>query len=174
MPLTCLPGPEPGLEAPTGFAELKIEVRPAKPWRSASVPPDHVHDLITTLGILGSLTAGIAGAVLTLRTSPRLIAPAFAELAIAGTSAALIAMRRPEVAAGDSSRYREISQAATRERRPSLTSDLRCHPRDQPWAWTAAEIPRPAQLRTSSCSHHAARNQSVPGHRRDEAPPRPR
>jgi hypothetical protein len=99
MPLTCLPAPEPGLEAPTALAELKIKVRPAKPWESASVLPSHEHDLITTLGILGSLTAGITGAVLTLRRSPGLIAPAFAELAIAGTSAALIATRRPEVAA---------------------------------------------------------------------------
>lgn len=100
MTLTCLPAPEPGLEAPTALAELKIEVRPAKPRESAGVRPDHAHDLITTLGVLGSLTVGITGAVLTLRRSPGLIAPAFAELAIAGTSAALIATRRPGVAPG--------------------------------------------------------------------------
>lgn len=96
MSLTNLSAHEPGPEAPTAFAELKIEVDPARPRGSANgkVLPGQAHDLVTTFGVLGSVIAGIAGAVLTLRRSPRLIAPAFAELALAGTSAVLIATRR--------------------------------------------------------------------------------
>lgn len=98
MPLTSLSAPEPGPEAPTACAELKIEVGPAQPWESpkGKVMPDQAHDLITTCGVLGSVIAGIAGAVLTLRRSSGLTAPALAELALAGASAALIATRRAD------------------------------------------------------------------------------
>jgi hypothetical protein len=93
MSLTILPAREPDPEAPTAFAELKIEVGPAQPWGYANgeALPSQAHDLVTAFGILGSVVAGIAGAVLTLRKSPGLIAPALAELALAGTSAALVA-----------------------------------------------------------------------------------
>lgn len=93
MPLTSLPAPEPGLEAPTAFAELEIDIGYAFPWGFplGKVRPGRAHDSIITLGILGSVVVGIAGAVITLRRSPDLVAPAFAELALAGTSAVLIA-----------------------------------------------------------------------------------
>jgi hypothetical protein len=96
MPPTSLLAPEPGLEAPTAFAALEIDIGTTWPWGlpNGKVLPCQAHDSITTFGILGSVVAGIAGAVLTLRRSPDLIAPALAELALAGTSAALIAMRR--------------------------------------------------------------------------------
>ena len=102
MSPTRLPAPAPGLEEPTGFAELEIGIRPAGPWRSADVPPSRAHDLITTFGILGSLTVGIAGAVLTVRKSPGLIVPVLAELAAAGTCAVLIATRRLPAGVRDS------------------------------------------------------------------------
>lgn len=70
--------------------------RPAAGYRGRDKgPPGQAHHLITTCGVLGSVAAGIAGAVLTLRASPDLRAPAFAELALAVTSAALIARRAP-------------------------------------------------------------------------------
>jgi hypothetical protein len=96
MPPTSLPAPEPGLEAPTAFAALEIDIGATWPcgFPNGKVLPGQAHDSITTFGILGSVVAGITGAVLTLRRSPDLIAPAFAELALAGTSAALIATRR--------------------------------------------------------------------------------
>ena len=95
MPLTSLPAPEPGLEAPTAFAELEIDIGYAFPWGfpPGKVRPGRAHDSIITLGILGSVFVGIAGAVITLRRSPDLVVPAFAELALAGTSAVLIAAR---------------------------------------------------------------------------------
>lgn len=89
--------PEPvPTEAPTAAAALEIQVGPAQPRGAAEgkVPPDQAHHLITTSGVLGSVIAGITGAVLTLRISPGLAAPALAELALAVTSAALIATRR--------------------------------------------------------------------------------
>lgn len=89
--------PEPvPIEAPTAFAELEIRVGPAQPLRAAKgkVLPDQVHHLITTVGVLGSVIAGITGALLTLRISSGLTAPALAELALAVAAAALIATRR--------------------------------------------------------------------------------
>jgi hypothetical protein len=90
------PGPAPA-ETPTTFAELKIQVGPAQPWGTAKgrVPPDQANHLISAFGALGSSTAGIAGAVLTLRINPGLTGPAYAELALALIAAALIAIRRP-------------------------------------------------------------------------------
>lgn len=117
MPLNSpsVPGPDPA-EAPTGFAELEIQVGPAQSWGTAKgkVPPDQAHHLITTFGVLGSAIAGIAGAVLTLRIASGLTAPAFAELALAVTSAVLIATRRRD------SKRQEISGAGT----PQATGDI--------------------------------------------------
>lgn len=97
MALNSPYAPEPvPFEAPTAFAELKIQVSPDQPRGTAGGtkgPPGQAHHLITTCGVVGSVAAGIAGAVLTLRASPDLRAPAFAELALAVTSAALIARR---------------------------------------------------------------------------------
>lgn len=112
MPLNGPSAPEPVLvEAPTGLAELKIQVGPAQPRGTAKgkVPPGRAHHLITTLGVLGSVIAGIAGAVLTLHISSGLTAPAFAELALAVTSAVLITTGR--TAARRDSRRQEISGA---------------------------------------------------------------
>ena len=117
MPLNSpsVPGPDPA-EAPTGFAELEIQVGPARSWGTAKgkVPPAQAHHLITTFGILGSVIAGIAGAVLTLRIASGLTAPAFAELALAVTSAVLIATRRRD------SKRQEISGQAS----PQATGDI--------------------------------------------------
>jgi hypothetical protein len=91
----CIPEPVP-IEAPTAAAELEIRVGPAQqlPAAGGKVPPDRAHHLITVIGVLGSVIAGITGAVLTLRISASLTAPALAELALAVTAAALIATRR--------------------------------------------------------------------------------
>lgn len=121
MPLNSpsVPGPDPA-EAPTGFAELEIQVGPAQSWGTAKgkVPPDQAHHLITTFGVLGSAIAGIAGAVLTLRIASGLIAPAFAELTLAVASAVLIATRR--TTGRRDSKHREISGAGT----PQATGDI--------------------------------------------------
>jgi hypothetical protein len=90
------PGPAPA-ETPTTFAELEIQVGPAQPWGTARgrVPPDQANHLISAFVALGNVTAGITGAVLTLRISPGLTGPAYAELAIALIAALLTAVRRP-------------------------------------------------------------------------------
>jgi hypothetical protein len=112
MPLNGPSAPEPvPAEAPTGFAELDIQIGPAQPWGTArgKVPPGQAHHLITTFGVLGSVIAGIAGAVLTLHISAGLTAPVFAELAVAIASAVLIASRR--IPARRAVRRREASGA---------------------------------------------------------------
>jgi hypothetical protein len=88
-------GPAPA-ETPGPFAELEIQVGPAQPWGTAKgrVPPDQANHLISAFGALGSATAGITGAVLTLRINPHLTGPAYAELALALIAAVLIAFRR--------------------------------------------------------------------------------
>jgi hypothetical protein len=95
QPIRPALGPAPA-ETPTPFAELEIQVGPAQPWGTARgrVPPDQANHLISAFGALGSATAGIAGAVLTLRINAGLTGPAYAELALALVAAALIAFRR--------------------------------------------------------------------------------
>ena len=109
MSLTSLPARVRGPEAPTAFAELKIEVGPAQLWGYANgeALSSRADDLVTAFGMLGSVVAGIAGAVLTLRRSSGLIAPALAELALAGTSVALMA----RAADRRTARHQEISRA---------------------------------------------------------------
>jgi hypothetical protein len=60
------PGPVPD-EMPTAFAALQIQVGPAQPRETAKgkVLPVRPHHLITSFGVLGSVIAGIAGAILT-------------------------------------------------------------------------------------------------------------
>jgi hypothetical protein len=55
----------PKIEQPTQAAELRFAVGPAS--AGGTVPPGDTHHFITTFGIAGSVAAGIAGAVLTLR-----------------------------------------------------------------------------------------------------------
>lgn len=113
------PGPAPA-ETPTTFAELEIQVGPAQPWGTARgrVPPDQANHLISAFVALGNVTAGITGAVLTLRISPGLTGPAYAELAIALIAALLIAVRRPTSdvrrAAGPAGALTLLNQAATK------------------------------------------------------------
>jgi hypothetical protein len=120
MALNSPYAPEPvPVEAPTALAELKIQVSPDPPQVIAGAikgPSGQAHHLITTCGVLGSVVAGIAGAVLTLRASPRLLAPAFAELALAATSATLIARRAPRAAGAAAAGSSPGSRA--RSRRP--------------------------------------------------------
>jgi hypothetical protein len=137
MPPTSLPAPEPGLEAPTAFAELEIEVDPARLWGLASgkVLPGQARDSTATFGILGCVIAGTVGAVLTLRRSPDLTAPAFAELALAGTSAVLIATlraadRRAVATRRSPKRQRLLRQAAT-----SLARRFRLLSGASTWLW---------------------------------------
>lgn len=84
---------------PSPLARLTIKVGPQERWGAAegSVPGDQAHDLITTFGVLGNTfgilgcaSAGIAGAVLTIRGSG-LTDLAFAELVLALLAAMLIA-----------------------------------------------------------------------------------
>ena len=86
------PGPDP-IEQPGPFAELEIQVGPAKTWGTAKgrIPPDQTHYFIMTFGIWGSVATGIAGTVLTLRIGPRLTGLAVAELMLALAAALLIA-----------------------------------------------------------------------------------
>jgi hypothetical protein len=104
-------------EAPTVFAELEIQVGPAQQWGTAKgkVPPEQAHHLITTFGVLGSVVAGIAGAVLTLSIGSGLTAPALAELALALTAAVLIAVRR---ATGRQQNSRQRFSGSDAARRP--------------------------------------------------------
>jgi hypothetical protein len=83
-------------QEPTRYAELVVQLGPAQQWGSArgKVPPEHTHHLITTFGIVASVAAGVAGAVLTLRIAAGLSGPAYAELGLASGAALLIAIRR--------------------------------------------------------------------------------
>jgi len=90
------PGPA---EQPTQAAELKVAVGPAT--AGGSVPPGEAHHYITTFGILVSVIAGIAGAVLTLRigsgvltlrVTSGLTILGLAELGVALASAVIIAI----------------------------------------------------------------------------------
>jgi hypothetical protein len=109
MSLTILPAREADPEGPSASADLTIEVGPDQPrgYPNGEALPSRADDLITAFGILGSVVAGIAGAVLTLRKSPGLVTPALAELALAGTSAALIA----RAADRRTPKHQEIAQA---------------------------------------------------------------
>ena len=84
--------PDPS-EEPTPCAELEIQVGPALPLGSAKgrVPPGQTGYFIMMFGIWGSVAAGIAGAVLTLRIASRLTGIALAELGLALAAALLIA-----------------------------------------------------------------------------------
>jgi hypothetical protein len=85
--------PVPG-ETPTSASELEIRISPARPWRAAKrrVPTARAHNL-TAFAVLGSVVAGVAGAVITLRIGAGLTGPAYAELALTFTAAVLIATR---------------------------------------------------------------------------------
>lgn len=92
------------VEPPGPYAELSVQLGPAQPWGSAKgkVPPEQAHHLVATFGIVSSVIAGIAGAVLTLRIAAGLTGPAYAELALAFAGAVLIALRRGAIRAGAS------------------------------------------------------------------------
>jgi hypothetical protein len=95
--------PETGsVEPPTPYAELVVQLGPVQPWGTAKgkAPPGQPHHLITTVGIVASVIAGIAGTVLTLRISAGLTGPAYAELGLAFGAAVLIAIRRAVRRAG--------------------------------------------------------------------------
>jgi len=112
MERTCPLGHEPALAEPSQHAELMISLGPAMQWGTARglVPADQAHHLVTTSGILGSLVAGIGGAVLTVRTAPGFTALAYAELALALIAAALIAAcSRPR--AGPAGERQKVPQA---------------------------------------------------------------
>ncbi len=87
-------------ERPTRAAQLKITAEPARVkftarrWLIAegTLPPGEARQLIAAFGILGSVVASIAGAVLTLRISPELTTLALAELVLACAGAVLIAV----------------------------------------------------------------------------------
>jgi hypothetical protein len=108
------PGPAPA-ETPTMFAELEIQVGPAQQWGTARgrVPPDQANHLISAFVALGNVTAGITGAVLTLRISPGLTGPAYAELAIALVAALLTAVRG-QAGRRTSGALTPLDQAATK------------------------------------------------------------
>jgi len=88
------------VEQPTRAAQLTITEQPARVkitarrWGSAEgiVPPTEAHHLITTIGLIGSVITGTAGAVLTLRIDPHLTVLAAAELAVATMIATLVAL----------------------------------------------------------------------------------
>jgi len=84
------------VEEPSQYAELKFQFGPAQSWGTAQgrVPPAQTHHFITTSGIVASVIAGIAGAVLTLRIAAGLTGPAYTELGVAFAAAVLIAIRR--------------------------------------------------------------------------------
>ncbi len=100
MPSDSPAAHEPGpAEQPTQAAELKLAVGPAT--AGGSVPPGEAHHYITTFGILVSVIAGIAGAVLTLRigsgvttlrVTSGLTVLGLAELGLALASAVIIAI----------------------------------------------------------------------------------
>lgn len=90
---------EPKIEQPTQAAELKLTIGPAT--AGGTVPPGDAHHFITTFGIAGSVAAGIAGVVLTLRIASGVVALhvdsgltilALAELGLGLLGAALIAV----------------------------------------------------------------------------------
>lgn len=81
-------------ERPTWAAELWIiaEQVQARGTAEGVVPSGHVDHLITTFGIAGSIVAGTAGAVVTLRLAPGLTVIALAELMLALAGAVLVAL----------------------------------------------------------------------------------
>jgi hypothetical protein len=89
------PLPDQGSPAvPSPSARLSIQLGPTQLGGTAegNVPPDQVHHLITTFGMMGSACAGITGAVFTLRGDPSRPVLALAELVLAFTVAVLIAV----------------------------------------------------------------------------------
>jgi hypothetical protein len=76
------------------MAGVEFSVGPGQPWGTAkgTVPPDQAQHLITTFGILGSASAGIGGAILTLHITPHLTGVALGELVVAFVAAVLIAV----------------------------------------------------------------------------------
>jgi hypothetical protein len=104
MALDSLPLEAGPVEPPSPYAELIVQLGPAQPWGTAKgkgkVPPEQAHHLITTFGIVSSVVAGIAGAVLTLRIAAGLSGPAYAELGIACAAAVLITLRHLVIRAG--------------------------------------------------------------------------
>jgi hypothetical protein len=94
----ALDTPPPGagaVEPPSPYAELTVQLGPARRWGAAKgkVPPEQAHHLITTFGIVSIVIAGIVGSVLTLRIAAGLTVAAYAELGVALAAAALIAFR---------------------------------------------------------------------------------
>jgi hypothetical protein len=81
-------------ERPTWAAELWIITEPvqARGTTEGMVPAGQVDRLITTFGIAGSIVAGAAGAVVTLRLGAGLTVIALAELVLALAGAVLIAL----------------------------------------------------------------------------------
>ena len=79
-------------DRPTSHAEMTITVGPDHRWGflRGIFPADQAHHFITAFSIFGCVGAGIAGAVLTLRT-PSLTHVAYAELALALTGMLLLA-----------------------------------------------------------------------------------
>jgi hypothetical protein len=97
--------PAQAVEPPTQAAELKFTVGPAT--AGGTVPQAEAHHFVTVCGIAGSVAAGIAGViltlriasgVLTLRVSSGLAVLALAELGLGLAGAVLIAFcsRRPD------------------------------------------------------------------------------
>jgi hypothetical protein len=95
----------PAVEPPTQAAELKFTVGPAT--AGGTVPQAEAHHFVTVCGIAGSVAAGIAGViltlritsgVLTLRVSSGIAVLALAELGLGLGGAVLIAFcsRRPD------------------------------------------------------------------------------
>lgn len=76
-------------------AEIQINVGPVpKGWGTVkvNVPADQAHHLVTTVGILGSVAAGVVGVTLTLQEVSGAIILAYAELVLAFIAAVLIAL----------------------------------------------------------------------------------
>jgi len=82
-------GPFPA-EWPTGAARLIIALLPTQ--LAAGTAPAQTRHLITTLGILGSVWSGIAGALVTLRVASAHVGLAVAELSLALAGAVLVAI----------------------------------------------------------------------------------
>jgi hypothetical protein len=78
-------------EQPGPAARLRLDLKTLGTWEG-TVPPSEAHCLITTFGIVGSVVTGTVGALLTLRIARGSAAVAVAELALALTAMALIAL----------------------------------------------------------------------------------
>jgi hypothetical protein len=110
-------------------ASLKVSLG-AVPRRwgdvTAIVPPGQARHMITVTGLLGSVITGTTAAVLTLHTSTGLVAPAYAELALALVAALLVAIchfaggRRDSTAEGPGGMAHQ-SQEITGPSRPRPT-----------------------------------------------------